>query len=168
MNNRSAIAPSESSITDPYKKGYLFEEFITKLFNERHFKLETWRKAERKEYGVYPFFMAHPDLELVFVGKRKYRFAVECKWRSEFKRGKITWVDSYNKILIYRDFQSRFRIPVFIAIGIGGKPSAPGKLFLTPLDDIGNVTEVYESELLPYSRQPNHRFFYDTIQLKLF
>lgn len=168
MNKNSAASFAVENITDPYEKGYLFETFITRLFNEQRFKLEKWRKAGHKANGDFPFFMAYPDLELIFTGKRRYRFAVECKWRKEFKFGKITWVDGYNKIIIYKEFQSRFNIPVFIAIGIGGHPSSPQKLFLTPLDNISNDIIVRESELLPYTRKPTQRFFYDTIQLKLF
>jgi hypothetical protein len=106
-------------------------------------------------------------LELVFVGARHYRFAVECKWRKEFIAGKIEWAKD-KQICVYEDFQHQNRIPVFIAIGIGGEPSNPEKLFVTPLDNISGSTEVYESELIPYKRKPTHRFFYNTVQLKLF
>lgn len=154
--------------SDSYEKGALFETFITTLFNQKRFTLETWRKAQRITNGVYPFNMSYPDLQMVFVGKRQYRFAVECKWRKEFKGGKISWVNNYSQICIYEQFESRFRMPVFIAIGIGGTPSDPEKLYLTPLSNLGVATDVYESELIPYKRKPTHSFFYDTVQLKLF
>ncbi|HRO45337.1 hypothetical protein [Agriterribacter sp.] len=168
MNAITSQDQKKSVITDPYEKGYQFEEYITKLFNARRFKLEKWHKSQRIESGLYLTGMSHPDLELIFVGRQKYRFAVECKWRKELLNGKVSWVNSYNQITHYKNFQSCNRIPVFIAIGIGGEPSAPERLFLTPLDKISGFTEVYESELIPYTRNPSHKFFYDTVQLKLF
>lgn len=59
-------------------------------------------------------------------------------------------------------------MPVFIVIGIGGTQSNPEKLFVTPLDNIKTYVEVYEHQLIEYKRNPTHKFFYDTIQLKLF
>ena len=58
-------------------------------------------------------------------------------------------------------------IQVFIAIGIGGEPSNPEKLFITPLDHISMYTEVFESHLIRYKRNPKQRFD-DSEQLSLF
>lgn len=111
----------------------------------------------------------NPDLEmeLVFTGKQKYRFAVECKWRQDFYDGKINWAED-SQIVSYRMFQDRVRIPVFVAIGIGGEPSAPDKLFVTPLNNICMYNEVYESDLIPFKRRPTRNFFFDVHQLRLF
>ncbi len=155
-------------LEDSFDKGFLFEKYITTLFNERKFKLETWRKSRKIQDNIYPIDMSYPDLELIFVHKRKFRFAVECKWRKQFFNGKIKWVNDYQSIVIYHEFQSRFLIPVFVAIGVGGLPDNPKQLFVTPLNQLGAKTDVYESELIPFNRKPSHRFFYDAIQLRLF
>ena len=152
---------------DSFEKGHAFEKYIIQLFNERYFKLMKWRQAERITDNSYLFDRSNPDLELVFAGAKKYRFAVECKWRKEFTCGKIDWASSY-QVCVYEHFQEQNRIPVFIAIGIGGEPSNPERLFVTPLDNISMYTEVYESDLIPYKRKPTHKFFYDTVQLRLF
>jgi|SRR6185436_18082924 len=153
---------------DPYEKGRQFEQFIKELFNQDNFNVIKWRKSEKLEDKVLLEDCVNPDLELIFGRYSKHHFAVECKWRKEFnKHGKITWAERY-QICNYRNFENQFRIPVFIAIGIGGEASRPEKLFVTPLRNIEMYTEVYETDLIPYKRKPTRGFFYDTVQLKLF
>jgi hypothetical protein len=149
--------------------GREFEEYIISLFNERHFKLKKYRKSEDFN-GKYIDDASHPDLEmeLVFTVARKYRFAVECKWRREFKTsGYIEWANDA-QICKYRIFQDQTRIPVFIAIGIGGTAKNPEKLFVTPLNNICERNHVHESELILYNRKPTNKFFYDIKQGMLF
>jgi len=154
---------------DGYEKGQRFEQFIIKLFNERFFYLKKWRKSEKFADSFLSIDHWNPDLEieLVFTSVRKYRFAVECKWRKEFKDGKIGWA-SNDQMCAYRMFQDQARVPVFVAIGIGGEPDNPEKLFLTPLNNIHMHIEVYETDLIPFKRKPTNKFYYDVEQLKLF
>ena len=65
-------------------------------------------------------------------------------------------------------FQDQTRISVFVAIGIGGEPDNPEKLFLTPLNNIHMHNELYETDLIPFKRKPSHKFYYNVQQLKLF
>jgi hypothetical protein len=137
------------------------------LFNKDNFRLIKWRKSEKLQDRDLLQDCRNPDLELIFGKYRKHHFAVECKWRERFLEEKITWA-SNNQICSYQDFENQCRIPVFIAIGIGGEPSRPEKLFVTPLRNIEMYSEVYEADLIPYKRKPTNKFFYDTVQLKLF
>jgi hypothetical protein len=167
MNNiltQQALPPVNQ--LNSYEKGKLFETYIKELFNERHFKVKEWRRSERFADGIVPFGHCLPDFELVFMGKRDYSFAVECKWQMEFKNGKIKWADE-KRINIYKGFQKERRVIVFIAIGIGRHPANPEKLFVTPLDKICMKTEVSEIDLMEYNHKPARRFFYDTVQLRL-
>lgn len=159
---RKRIPDSSSAV-----KGHEFEDYIITLFSHQNFKLLEWRNFLAASNGVLPLNNSYPDLELQFVGTRKYRFAVECKWREKFVDGKVPWADT-SKIDIYQQYQRQNAIPVFVAIGIGGLPANPEQLFVTPLDKISMHTEVYESDLIPYKRKPTHKFFYDTTQRKLF
>lgn len=154
---------------DNYEKGKAFEEFVINLFNKHSFHLKEWRQAQKFIDTSLPMGYFNPDLELelVFTGKGKYRFAVECKWRKDFSSGKIRWAKKH-QIVAYEKFQSERRIPVFIAIGIGGEPANPGRLYVTPLVNISNNIEVCESQLIPFSRKPTRKFFYDIKQLVLF
>jgi hypothetical protein len=160
-------AVPQNNSQDNFDKGKDFENYIRNLFNEKSFDLKVWRKAEKFIDRNFSFDPSYPDLELIFVGAKKHRFAVECKWRKEFKQGKIQWANNYQRCS-YMDFYYRRGIPVFVAIGIGGEPSSPEKLFVTPLINIQEYTEVYESQLIPFKRKATSKFFYDTRQLKLF
>ena len=65
---------------DGYEKGQRFERYIIDLFNKEFFHLKKWRRSEK--FGtIVPIDHMNPDLEmeLVFTGKRNYRFGVECK-----------------------------------------------------------------------------------------
>lgn len=152
---------------DSFEKGKLFEKFIIQLFNENSFHLKKWRMSEPLQDKMLLQDCANPDLELVFGNYQKHHFAVECKWREKFTEGKINWA-TVSQIRTYLDFENLRRIPVFIAIGIGGEPSCPESLFVTPLRNLERYTEVYASDLIPYKRKPTRKFYYDTAQLKLF
>ena len=118
--------------------------------------------SEKLPDGTYIADYSNPDLDLIFAGKKDYRFAVECKWRKQFKNGKINWATE-KQIIAYKKFQSREAITVFIAIGVGGTASSPEKLFVTPLCNLENIPEVYEHQLIKYKRKPTQRFFYNTV-----
>jgi hypothetical protein len=57
------------------------------------------------------------------------------QWRNQFREGGIDWAKPF-QIQTYINYQAQNRIPVFIAIGIGGRPKKPEKLFVTPLCNI--------------------------------
>jgi hypothetical protein len=155
------------SEVDAFEKGRLFEEYVIQLFNQDNFKVAKYRISEKLEDRVLLQDCINPDLELIFDRHKQHHFAVECKWRVKFHEGRITWA-SHDQICRYKDFENQRRIPVFIAIGIGGEPSTPEKLFVTPLRNIEMFSEVYEADLIPYKRKTTRKFFYDTVQLELF
>jgi hypothetical protein len=162
----SALEINKKSI-DSYEKGRLFEEYVIKLFNEQHFKLQDWRKAERIAFHALPKNHCDPDLELIF-GRGRYKFAIECKWRNEFKDGIFRWEKKEKSLEIYRNYSRENNIPVFIVIGVGGDPSNPEKMYVTPLDCICSSEDICESDLMPYKRKATRKFYYDIVQLKLF
>jgi hypothetical protein len=157
----------EKKSIESYEKGRLFEEYVIKLFNDQHFKFKDWRKAGRMAFCDLPKNHCDPDLELIF-GRGRYKFAVECKWRSEFKAGIFQWEKKDKSLEIYRKYSRQRNIPVFIVIGVGGDPSNPEKMYVTPLECICSLGDICESDLMPYKRKPTHKFYYDIVQLKLF
>jgi hypothetical protein len=64
-------------------------------------------------------------------------FAVECKWRARWGRGKsgdlgIWWPhDLTDK---YARFSQERSIPVFVAFGIGGTPSQPSEVYFIEVE----------------------------------
>jgi hypothetical protein len=167
MNRITPIPPPGSKNADYYEQGRLFEEYVKNLFNQDSFIIKRWRKSVLIPRDTFISDICYPDLELIFVGKNQYSFAVECKWRSKFNHnGQIDWA-STEQIRTYLDFERKRAMPVFIAIGVGGSASNPKKLFVTPLCNLIGYPEVYEHQLIKYKRKPTQRFFYDTVQLRL-
>jgi hypothetical protein len=160
------IIQSEKSQVDYYATGHLFEDFIVTLFNKRSFRLLEWRSDKKASNGAFPLSCTYPDLEFHSLGRYRRRFAIECKWRKKYYRGGIEWATK-EQISIYLNYQKECNIPVFVAIGIGGTPKNPERLFITPLDHVSMYTRLYESHLTPFKRSPEQHFD-DTSQLELF
>jgi len=168
MNRINPIRPANRKKSAYYyEQGRLFEEYIKDLFNQDSFKVKRWRRSALIPPNTFISDISYPDLELIFVGNNNYPFAVECKWRRAFDyNGKIDWA-SDEQIKTYLDFERKRSMPVFIAIGVGGSASNPKKLFVTPLCNLIGYPEVYEHQLIKYKRKPTQRFFFDTVQLRL-
>lgn len=142
-----------------FEKGRLFEQYITTLFNQQSFKLVAWRKSEKFIDRVMHPGHSNPDLEFKLFGKKKYHFAIECKWREKFIDDEIQWAEPH-QIIIYNSFQRAYRIPVFVAIGVGGTPQAPEDLFIMPLYMISDTLFVRKERLLKYIRKPTRKFYF--------
>jgi hypothetical protein len=163
--------PSNLTVVDgsPFEKGAAFEKFIANLFNKKsgRFELIDCNSNNAIIYGKAAGDL-FPDLKFLFYTRySRHKFAIECKWRERFVDGKIKWADE-QQIKNYLKHRNRNNIPVFIAIGIGGLPSNPEKLFVAPLESIKSTTEVYEKDLFKHERATARKFFYDAKQLKLF
>ncbi len=150
-----------------FEKGRLFEEYVKSLFNPAGFNLKRWRKSEPQAVDTFNGELSYPDLELIFVGRKDRPFAVECKWRREFNKGRIKWAKDF-QIAKYEEFQNKTAMPVFIAIGVGGTPKSPERLFVTSLVELSRCTYVCEAQLKRYNRNPRRKFYYDPRQMKLF
>ena len=157
-------------VPDSWEKGRQFEEYIINLFHKNRFRVNNWRTSHKSNDRSFLENCLAPDIEMLFFSPfrgRIHRFAVECKWRREFIDGRITWAND-EQIWSYIDFEQRQNISVYVAIGVGGHPSDPYQLFVTPLRNISHSAVVYEHELIPFNRHPKRGFFYDPRQLKLF
>lgn len=162
----TALAPKQENEPDTFEKGFLFENYIVTLFNKRRFRLLEWRGDKIASNGVSPLSNSWPDLVFASLGKKKFHFAVECKWRKQFFEGGTDWADRY-KIDSYLDYQRDKNMRVYVAIGVGGNASNPEKLFVTPLDHISMFPFVYQSRLIPFKKNPEQRID-DAEQLELF
>jgi len=151
---------------DNFAIGHAFEDYVVTLFNKRRFRLLEWRSDKKATNGVFPLSNSLPDLEFDTTGRKKYRFAIECKWRKNFYYGGIDWANG-EQIFKYQEYQNQNRIQVYVAIGIGGVSSNPEKLFITPLDHICMYTRVFESHLFPYKKNTKQEYEYAE-QLDLF
>ena len=153
-----------------FRKGQMFEEYISALFDKKSGRFEFLNASSTNApvYGINAAQSLFPDLKILCgIRRKKYKFAIECKWREQFTNGKIHWATA-DQIQNYLNYQRGYRIPVYVAIGIGGQPSKPEKLFVTPLLQISEKVEVAEEHLMLFQRKTTRGFFYDAKQLKLF
>ncbi len=156
----SSTKEAETEIIDHRKKnGDDFEKFIAQKFNKQYFTIKEWA-GDKYIYGTYAQTTQHPDLLIEFSLKdSKYTFSVECKWRQNlYKKGvEFAKKEQLNR---YKDFQNERNIPVFIAIGIGGKGKAPEQLYIVPLKEISD-NFIHISQLSNYEKKINNNFFFD-------
>ncbi|MEJ7912148.1 MAG: hypothetical protein WKF70_03260 [Chitinophagaceae bacterium] len=153
-----------------FEKGNAFESFVLKLFNQKSGRFIPVRHDSESAttFGKIAAKTTYPDLKFLFSTRgKKYKFAVECKWKKGFINGKIHWAEPH-QLKNYLQFQKQWNTTLFVAIGIGGEPSNPSLLFVTPLNVLAQKTEVAEEDLLVYSRPKSRGFFFDAKQLKLF
>lgn len=146
--------PQEDSESE---KGIAFEKFVVERFDEEYFELKEWR-GDKYHEGKYATSNQLPDLEYYFRSKSQFaKFAVECKWRAEFFKGRIEWAKSY-QLSTYRNYERNKNIPVFVIIGLGGTPDIPESVYVVPLQQIrSNV--LTEKELKQYYRYKKGNFF---------
>ena len=146
--------------------GHEFENYMISLFNRRHFKLLAWRSVLRTSAEVYDKTQSYPDLEFQYADTRKYRFALKCEWREDFRDDRVYWSDP-DTIRRYLQYQELHAVPLYVAIGIGGAPQNPQKLFVTLLDKLSVQNEITRGELSLYQRKPEYKFRYDVNRRRL-
>ena len=150
----------ESTYDINKKKGDDFEKFIVQKFDKELFTIKEWA-GDKYVNGVFAESTLHPDLLMELkIGSTTNQFSVECKWRKQAFQGKIEF--SYKEQFArYKKYAKEKDIPVFIALGLGGTPSAPEKLYIIPLQEI-NTWELKISDLKAYKITTGKDFYYNT------
>ena len=173
ISSKDSVAPTEVMVNSKadndiaeddadlnYKNGYEFEKFVVKKFSPKHFKVKEWAGDKYVE-GVYAETNQHPDLLMEFLeyNENNKEFAVECKWRQRLYRNGIDF-STTNQLNRYRDYAKKKNVPVFMALGLGGKGGSPEELYVVPLKDI---TKPFMdiSELEKYKKDMKENFFFD-------
>lgn len=151
----------ENQLTDSEQKGREFEEYVVSHFTKKYFTLKEWR-SDKYYKGNYAESNLYPDLEYVFtLSKNSYPFAIECKWRSEFKNGWVEWAGE-EQADHYRQFEKEKGIPVFVMLGIGGTPSNPEEVYAIPLRVLKH-NKAKQDYIEPFKREDVQKnFYYDT------
>ena len=111
------------------QKGNDFEDYIIQLLAKQNDVKFVGKVSDYHKNGVSALENFEPDLKFKH---QNTLFAVECKWRNSFKNDQIYWAEN-RQIENYKNYQKNKKEKVFVAIGIGGNPSLPEKLYLVPL-----------------------------------
>lgn len=122
------------------EKGVRFEDFVVDLLADRRLTLLERTQDRTSSKGVYAESCKNPDLHVRQQhGCGFVDYYLECKYKSRRNDDGTLEFDAY-KIARYRTFQRERRRKVFLAVGIGSNPSAPGELLIVPIDALsGNV-----------------------------
>ncbi len=157
---------SETALIDYNKKhGDDFEKFVVKKFNKDFFTIKEWA-GDKYVDGSYAETTPQPDLLMEFrIQENSSRFAVECKWRKNLYKNGIIFA-SREQLNRYKNYGEKNEIPVFLAIGMGGKGISPEKLYVIPLKDI-DKNYIHKSKLSRYEKDIENNFFYDYKTKKL-
>jgi hypothetical protein len=161
-------ANAETKLIDKIKEsGDVFERLVVSKFDTRYFKLKEWA-GDKYINGIYAETTTNPDLVLCYsAGKTQKTIAVECKYRSKYTKDGIFWA-SAQQISNYRNYQDETKIPVFVAIGVGGVPDNPEDFFVIPLDKL--FDRFISRRKMQYYRKNNFKsknIFLDVVKLKL-
>ncbi|MBN8221375.1 MAG: hypothetical protein J0L53_10665 [Spirochaetes bacterium] len=148
------------------EKGHIFERLVAETFasNSKYFTIEDWSADNHnKTTGIKVEANQNPDL-VIRYNPTGERFAVECKYRTNpsisQKNGGpvISWAKPY-QIENYKAFSNRRRIPVFVVIGLGGKPDDPDIMYCLPLEE-ARFPDLFFSLLNNYEKEPGSGFFW--------
>lgn len=134
------------------EKGDAYEDFVANLLADWRLTLLDRTQDAVSSAGVVAESCKNPDLHVQQKrGKRDIDYYLECKYRSNWNDGKVTFEDW--QLVRYRQFQRDNQRKVIFALGVGGTPSAPANFMLVPLDSIkGNtIKQIYTQ----YAVQPN-------------
>lgn len=139
-------------------KGISFEGYVENLFNK-----QEWRIAESNAYrklGRWVESYSNPDF--VFIHRKtNKRIAVECKYKSVSRKEDDRFFWAYeDQIENYQNFSTKTGTPVFVVIGIGGRPKNPKKIFLAPLSLV-KYPDVKMDYLQKFERDPRKVFSLD-------
>lgn len=148
-----------------WEVGYAFEKWVVGKFNQYYFKIMEWR-GDKYHEGRGAESNKFPDLELSFTSNTEYeRFAIECKWRSNYIDSNIYWAKQ-TQLVNYKEFEEVSGKKVFVIIGVGGSPNNPKDVYIIPLKEISSII-FHISELLPYKRYRSGEFFFNVNQKTL-
>ena len=128
------------------EKGDAFEDFVVNLLADWRLKLLDRTQDAVSSAGVVAESCKNPDLHVQQKrGKSEIDYYLECKYRSQWKDGAVTFEDW--QLDRYRQFQRDNRRKVIFALGVGGTPSAPASFMLVPLDSVkGNSIKQIKTE----------------------
>lgn len=118
--------------TDSYGKGKQFEDYVANLFPQTDFVIEDRTRDNSKRLKRRVESDGNPDMTFRNI-RTGERFAIECKWRGQWVRGTrgdlgLWWNPDHTER--YEAYGQRLGIPVYVTLGIGGRPNRPQETYL--------------------------------------
>lgn len=125
-----------------YKLGNDFEDTVASLFDPSLFRIIHRTPRDDETGGQYVRGMTYPDLRFVEIATGR-SFWVECKFRAHVgPKWEVEWC-SREQLTRYKRTMHKFDEKVFIAMGLGGTPQDPERIYILDLDRINFTTLFY-------------------------
>ncbi len=118
----------------PQRIGYQFERYMTDRLDPGKYHLVEWRNFSKKKFKLSTY---SPGLVFEFknAGGERSRFGISCRFFEKAEGDKLLL--GKETVKFDRDKE------VFVAVGIGGKPSAPESVYLIPIENVkGNIVSL--------------------------
>ena len=151
---------SETEVINYNKKqGDDFEKFVVQKFNRKYYKVKEWA-GDKYVKGVYAETTQQPDILFEKNVKEGIsEFWVECKWKQASKSSGVQFCseEQFNRYKVYEKVKN---IPVFIALGTGGKGISPKNFYVVPLRFLDSNFIPMET-LTNCEKEMNHNLYYD-------
>lgn len=143
-------------------KGRRFEELVVSLLCDKtKFRLLAWR-SDKIYQNIYAQENLYPDLHIRHqLESAQVEYFIECKYRSSWCNGVI---DISEQFMRYRDIAKSRKCELFIALGVGGKPSAPAEFLLIPARMIGYDKCIEQHRFRPCRLVPTPSNFHRYIE----
>ena len=142
---------------DKEMKGDNFEKCVVDLFPKEEFTIVEWTTDVMRKHHRYVEADTRPDLKIRH-NLSGDEFYVECKFRSGLFKGGLQWC-KYNQLERYRAYSEDTGLPLFIAIGLGGMPHSPERMFCIPIKE-ARYPNLYPSVYENFERDPERLFFW--------
>jgi hypothetical protein len=156
------IKPETEVIDQNKKSGNDFEKFIVQKFDKKYYIIKNWA-GDKYVNGRFAETTPQPDLLIELKQKEGNKlFAVECKWRKNERNESFEFA-SNEQLDRYRKYETEHKIPVFVAIGMGGEGSDPKQLFIIPLKRL-KYNKISIDYLKQFEMQIDKEFFFDKEQ----
>ena len=134
-----------------FSTGETFEAYVQKvLFVEAYYELLHRTRDYPTNHKRFVKSSLYPDFKFRDRCTKK-EFYVEVKFRARDYNGKI---EGCNPDQLRRHQEIHKKIPVFIALGIGGKPNHPEYILLLPLNE-ARYTGLYISLVHKFQIAPD-------------
>ncbi len=132
-------------------RGDDFEQYVkTELFPRESYDILYKTRDYRGNGNDYFTPSRQPDCK--YVSKNEgLEFFVETKFRAKFQDQILEWCKFF-ELKHYQEID--LVIPVLIAIGLGGRPSTPERVFLVPVKHVKFV-KLYPSLMQKYEVEPD-------------
>lgn len=154
------IKSNDSSLNnneENHNKGVIFEQYVLNLFAPSFFSLYDCTRDNSKHFNRKVESDQNPDITMRYIPKNEL-FSIECKFRSGAYDDKVSWA-RYDQIINYLSYAAQNKRPVFVVIGLGGRPDNPNRMFCIPIED-AKYPELFISRLRKYERKPSDKFFW--------